>query len=121
MANHYLYGKRKELQVCEFLERVFASVCNRARASRGIIDIFARMGSMRIAIQVKATRSLSISSSRLSVNEERRLLAAVRGTKTIPILALVTRNQVYLIRVPDYEVIWDGELRPLRYEYPDER
>jgi Holliday junction resolvase len=120
MTNPYVYGKRKELQVAECLERDFACSWSRAPASRGAVDIFATMGSIEIAIQVKATRAQSISSSRLSMNEESRLLEAVRGTKTIPILALVTRNQVYLIRVPDYKILWSAKLRPLRYEYPDE-
>src|SRR5437899_2888611 len=73
MSSHYAYGKRKELQLAEFLQRRGFN-WERNPASRGPVDLIAVKGRLRLAIQVKATRSNSTSYTRLSRQEETRLL-----------------------------------------------
>jgi Holliday junction resolvase len=119
MSSDYAYGKRKELQVAEFLQRRGFS-WGRASGSRGAVDLVAEKGSQYLAIQVKATRNLSISTTRLTPNEEAGLLDYTDGNSAIPTLALVSRNYVWFLRVPESEVIFEGVLKPLRYNYPYE-
>jgi len=116
MANDYKYGRRKEFQVGEFLERRgFAWGC--AVGSRGPADLVAQKGRQHLAIQVKATRDLSISYTRLTPREETNLLNYTDGNKATPVLALVSRNYVWLLRLPDGEELLKGNLKPLKYEY----
>ena len=119
MASHYHYGKRKELQLGEFLERRgFAWA--RAQGSRGPGDLIAIRGRQRLAIQVKATRKDRTSYARLSQEEEQALVRSARARKAIPALALVSRNHVWLIRIPDETLLGQGELKPLNYVYGGE-
>jgi Holliday junction resolvase len=117
MSSHYKYGRRKELQLGEFLQRR-GFYCERARGSRGPVDLIAARGRLRLAVQVKATRSDSISYTRLGPADETRLLRSAAARRARPALALVSRNYVWLLSVPGENVIAKGELKPLRYEYP---
>jgi len=114
MISNYKYGKRKELQVGEFLQRR-GFLWGRAHGSRGPIDLFAQKGSRILAIQVKSTRKTSISSARLTQCEEDRLLEACYGRRETAVLALVMRNFVYLVRVTDRKILFKGDLKPLKY------
>lgn len=117
MPSHYAYGRRKELQVCEFLERR-GFMCARAQGSRGATDIVAKRKSVTLAIQVKATRGDRISSERVNARSATRLVrsAAARGAR--PTLALISRNHLWLVAVPEMKILGEGELRPLQYDYP---
>jgi Holliday junction resolvase len=119
MSSDYAYGKRKELQVAEFLQRRGFD-WGRAAGSRGCVDLLAQKGREYLAIQVKSTRSLSISTTRLTLDEEASLIAYTDGSAAIPTLALVSRNYVWFLSVPDSEVFLEGNLKPLKYVYPDE-
>jgi Holliday junction resolvase len=117
MASDYKYGRRKEHQIGEFLERRgFTWVC--APGSRGVVDIFAKRGRQSLAIQVKATRDLSISYTRLTLDEEGKLLDYAEDSRALPTLALVTRNYVWFLSVPDGQELLKGTLKPLKYQYP---
>jgi Holliday junction resolvase len=119
MASDYDYGKQKELQVGEFLEHK-GYAWGRAIGSRGPADLVAKKGRQNLVIQVKSTRDRSISYTRLTPDEEAKLLGYTDGNKAVPILALVIRNYVWFLSVPDGEEILKGKLKPLKYEYPDE-
>jgi Holliday junction resolvase len=117
MASDYEYGRRKEHQLGEFLERRgWSWGC--APASRGVVDVFARRGRQSLAIQVKATRDLSISYTRLTLDEEAKLLKYAEGSRALPSVALVSRNYVWLLSVPDGQELLKGSLKPLKYQYP---
>jgi Holliday junction resolvase len=118
MPSEYAYGRRKELQVGEFLRRRRFE-CRRARGSRGPIDLVARRGGHRLAIQVKSTRLGCVTYTRLGPSGETRLIRAAVARRAKPALALVSRNYVWLVSVPGDEVILEGELKPLQYEYPE--
>ncbi len=83
----YRYGRRKELQVGEFLERRGWAWAV-SRGSRGPVDLLAERGRTRIAIQVKATSSDAISYNRLSLEPERKLqcLASRAGFEPVGVL-----------------------------------
>ena len=113
----YLYGPRKELQVGEFLERREFS-WDRSGGSRGSIDLIAEKGRKKFAIQVKATRKDYTSYTRLTIDEEKKLVKAAEQIKAKPVLALVSRNYLWLVSVPDDDrVILNGQLRRLKYDY----
>ena len=117
MSSHYSYGRRKELQVAEFLERR-GFACGRALGSRGPVDLVAEKSTLRLAIQVKATRDDFTSYTRLRPGDETSLRRSAAPRRARPVLALVSRNYVWLISVPDQDLMVQGELKPLRYEYP---
>jgi len=121
MACHYKYGRRKELQVGEHLElRGFQ--WQRSPGSRGPIDLMVKGNKRRaplLAIQVKSTRALSISGNRLNQAELTNLLSTAKEYEAIPILALVSRNYVWFLEVPDGTILSEGQLRPLRHSYFD--
>jgi Holliday junction resolvase len=119
MSSHYGYGKHKELQVAEFLERR-GFKWDRTPASRGPLDLIAAKGRLHLAIQVKATRSDFTRYTRLSRRDETRILRSAAVRRARPTLALVSRNYLWLVSVPDEILIKEGELRLLRYEYPEE-
>jgi hypothetical protein len=73
MLSHYGYGRHKELQVAEFLERRGFD-WGRARGSRGPVDLLAERSKTRLAIQVKSTRRDVTSYTRLSLSEEMGLI-----------------------------------------------
>ncbi len=110
----YLYGRRKEFQVGEFLERR-GFKWDRSPGSRGPIDLIAKNGSIKFAIQIKATRNEYTSYTKLTINEEEKLIKAAKRIKAKPTLALVARNYLWLVSVLDDEVILEGELRRLKY------
>ncbi len=91
MSSHYGYGKRKELQLGEFLERRGFD-WERAQGSRGPVDLIAKRGALRLAIQVKATRSDFTNYTRLSPQDETRLIRSAARHRARPTLALVSRN-----------------------------
>jgi hypothetical protein len=82
------------------------------------VDLIAERARLRLAIQVKATRSDFTSYTRLSPRDETRLIRSAAARRARPALALVSGNYVWLVSVPDEEPIVKGELKPLRYEYP---
>src|SRR5260221_3498939 len=117
MASDYKYGRRKEHQIGEFLERRgFSWGC--ASGSRGVVDVFAKRGCQSLAIQVKATRDLSISYTRLTLDEEAKLLDYTEGSKALPTLALVTRNYVWFLSVPDGQELFKGSLKQWSNQNP---
>ena len=118
MSSPYHYGRRKELQIGEFLKRR-GFTCYRSPGSRGAGDIVARRNNRTFLIQVKATRKDYTSYTRLTIDEEEKLLKAAKRYKAVPILALVSRNVVWFISVPEEKLLLKGELRPLRYDHPD--
>lgn len=117
MPSEYVYGRRKELQVAEFLQRR-GFECERALGSRGPIDLIAERRGLRFAIQVKATRRDSTSYTRLEPRDEIRLKRAAAAQRARPALALVSRNHVWLVSVPEDDIILEGDLKALQYEYP---
>lgn len=117
MASDYKYGRRKELQVGEFLERR-GFAWGRTLGSRGPFDLIAKRDRVSLTIQVKATRGMSISYTRLAIREETNLLKHVEGSRAVPVVALVSRNYVWLVRVPDGAELFKGGLKTLKYQYP---
>jgi Holliday junction resolvase len=79
---------------------------------------FCRRGRQSLAIQVKATRDLSIPYTRLTLDEEAKLLDYAEESTALPALALVTRNYVWFLSVPDGQELLKGSLKPLKYQYP---
>lgn len=119
MSSHYGYARRKELQVGEFLER--RGFCwERSPGSRRPVDLIVVRSRVRLAVQVKATRSELTSYTRLSPRDETRLVRSAAARKARPALALVSCNYVWLLSVPDEDLIEQGELRPLGYDYPED-
>ena len=116
MHPRYAYGRRKELQVAEFLDRRGFTVA-RSPVSRGAVDLLAWKGRKRLAIQVKSTRKDRISSARLGPAGTRRLVESALSNRAQPMLALVSRNYVWLLRVPDWAILMRGALRLLEYDY----
>lgn len=112
----YIYGRRKELQVGEFLERRRFK-WERSQGSRGPIDLVAQRGSTKIAIQVKATRKDYTSYTKLTIDGESRLIKAAKRINATPVLALVSKNYLWLVSVPDNEILLKGKLRKLKYDY----
>lgn len=108
MASNYGYGRRKEFQVAEFLERRGFKL-GRARASRGPVDLVAKRGTTHLAIQVKSTRKDSTEYTRLSQRQEVSLIRSAAPRKAKPALALVCRNYVFLLSVPDQGLMDKGE------------
>jgi Holliday junction resolvase len=117
-VSQYGYGRRKELQVGEFLERR-GFQWTRAPGSRGSIDLLAENGEIRCGIQIKATRKDLISYTRLTIDSERKLLAEAGKLGVKPLLALVSRNHVGFFVVPSGKLLLKGKLRPLQYEYDE--
>lgn len=114
--SEYKYGRRKELQVSEFLERRgYKWVIS--RGSRGPIDIIAKRKSRKWGIQVKATRKNYITYTRFSIDEEHKLVRVAKRRKVKPILALVTKNYVWFVTVPNENLMLHGKLKVLKYEY----
>lgn len=118
MVPHYIYGRRKELQIGEFLERRGFD-WGRSPGSRSPIDILAQKGRMKWAIQVKATRKPYTTSGRLSQEHEHELMNSASRIRAMPILALATRNYVWLVAVPAEDLLLKGRLMPLKYIYDD--
>lgn len=116
--SEYKYGRRKEFQVAEFLERRSYD-WKIAKGSRGSIDIIAKKGRRNWAVQVKATRRDRIYYTRLTADEEKKLTRGAKRIKATPILALVTKNYVWFVTVPNEKLMLRGKLIPLRYEYND--
>lgn len=116
--SQYGYGRRKELQVGEFLERR-GFHWRRTPGSRGSIDLLAENGEIRCGIQVKATRKDLISYTRLTIDSERRLLREAGKLGVEPLLALVSRNYVGFFVVPSGKLLLKGKLKSLHYEYDE--
>jgi len=114
----YKYGRKKELQVGEFLEKKGYS-WERSPGSRGSIDLIAKKGRRKWGIQVKATRKDYVTYTRLTIDEEDRLLKDANKLNVKPILALVTKNYVWFITVPDEGLVLKGKLKPLKYVYDE--
>ena len=116
--SHHSYGRRKEFQVGEYLERRGFS-WDRSPASRGAVELWAKKGNAKWGIQVKATRKDAIHYTRLKADDERRLIELARRVKLRPVLALVTRNYVWFVSVPEDRVLMEGKLRTLKHVYID--
>ncbi len=116
----YKYGRKKELQVGEFLGRR-GFEWDRSPASRGAADIIAKKSKKIFLIQVKATRKDETSYfKKLSIDEEKNLIKQAKKFKVFPILALVSRNYVWFLSVPSGRILLKGELRPFKYDHRDE-
>lgn len=121
MSKEYKYGRRKELQIGEFLERR-GHKWWRSPGSKGPIDIFVVKTSRKWAIQVKSTRKDLLSSKDcFPDNEWGKLIRAARQFMGKPILALVSRNYVVFYSIPDGKLILHGNLKPLKRKYRNER
>lgn len=120
MLQHYPYGRRREIQVAECLERRGFDRM-RSPGSRGPVDLFARRGRPTLAIQVNATRGNSIEYARLSAREESKLLRETRRTGAVHVAAFVVRNEAWFVDVRDGEEFDRVRLRTHKYEYDDER
>ena len=116
MPTPYHYGRRKKLQIGEFLERR-GFFWDRSPGSRGPGDILAKRNNNVYLIQVKATRKGYTSYTRLTIDEEEKLIRVARKYKAQPALALTSRNFVWFVSVPGEKSLLKGELRPLRYDY----
>jgi hypothetical protein len=81
--------------------------------------LIAEKGRLRLAIQVKATRADTTSYTRLGVGDETRLKRSEAARRAEPALALVSRNYLWLVSVRDGSPITEGELKPLRRDYPE--
>ena len=114
--SEYKYGSRKDFQFCEFLERR-SYKWRIAKGSRSPIDVIAKKGRRKWGIQVKATRKNYISYTRLTIDEENKLIRIAKRKKATSILALVTKNYVWFVTVPDEKLMLRGKLKPLQYEY----
>lgn len=112
----YIYGRRKELQVGEFLEKR-GFEWQRSPGSKGPIDLLAKKGVVTLAIQVKATRKNYTSYTKLTIDEENRLKEVTKRTNATPALALALKNYLWLVTIPNDKVILEGELNPLEYDY----
>lgn len=112
MVPEYRYGRRKELQVGEHLERN-GWRWGVSRGSRGPVDLVAERGDHRIAVQVKATRAQSISSARLSDTDARRLERSAARLGATPVAAFVAQNDVWFESVPEGKALAEGRLKPL--------
>ncbi len=101
MSKNYSYGRTKEEAVGKFLIskgwKVWISL-----GSSGAYDLFAIKGSRKWFIQVKATRKISITSTRLSPEQERRLKISATKGGGVPVLALVAQNTVAFYSVRNY-------------------
>ena len=117
MASNYGYGRRKELQVGEFLERN-GFEWGRAQGSRGPVDLVAKKGRRTVAVQVKSTRKDCIDyCAQMSQRQEISLIRSSAARRASAVVALVSRNSVTF--VSGRQIIGEGRLKPLRYEYPD--
>lgn len=112
----YRYGRRKELQVADLLTRNGWD-CAVAKGSRGAVDVVAVRGQARAAIQVKATRADSISTSRLAPREQTRLIRAAANLGARPVLALTAGNRVWFDTVPEGPTLATRKLKPLRRDH----
>jgi|SRR5271157_546403 len=116
MASNYEYGRRKELQVGELLERRGFS-WGRAQGSRGPVDLVAKKGRRKVAIQVKSTRREYVDyCAQISQRQETSLVRSSSARRASPVVALVSRNTVTF--VSGRAVVGGGRLKPLRYDYP---
>jgi Holliday junction resolvase len=116
--SQYRYGRRKELQVGEFLERRGFN-WKRAAGSKGSIDLVAWKGRVRLGIQIKATRKDYISYTRMDIDSEQRLMRDAKSLKVNPMLSLVSKNYAWFITVPDGKLLLEGELKSLKYDYEE--
>jgi len=82
-------------------------------------DIVAKRNGRIWLIQVKATRKDYTSYTRLTIDEEEKLIREARKYKAQPILALVSRNFIWFLSVPNENLLMEGELLPLKYDYFD--
>ena len=115
MASNYGYGRRKELQVGELLERR-GFLWSRAQGSRGPVDLVAKKGRRTIAIQVKSTREDCVDyCAQITQRQEISLVRSSAARRASAVVALVSRNTVTF--VSGRRVIGEGRLRPLRYDY----
>ena len=112
MSSEYGYGRRKELQIGELLERN-GWRWGVSKGSRGPVDLVAERGTQRIAVQVKSTRAASISAARLSDTDARRLERSAARIGAAPVAAFVSQNKVWFDSVPDGRVLAKTQLEPL--------
>jgi Holliday junction resolvase len=116
MASNYGYGRRKELQVGELLERS-GFLWGRAQGSRGPVDLIAKKGRRAVAIQVKSTRKDYVDyCAQISPRQETSLIRSSAARRASAVVALVSRNTVTF--VSGRSVIGEARLKPLRYDYP---
>ncbi len=115
----YFYGRRKERQVGEFLERR-QHACYRSPGSKGPVDLFVKKGRRLWAVQVKSTRKrVARYTACLTPQAENLLIRYSRSVGGQPVLAIVIRNHVWFLSVPDARLLLEGQLRSLRYFYDD--
>ena len=116
MASNYGYGRRKELQVGELLERS-GFLWGRTQGSRGPVDLIAKKGRRAVAIQVKSTRKDHVDyCAQISQRQETSLIRSSAARRASAVVALVSRNTVTFLS--GRRVIGEARLKPLRYDYP---
>jgi Holliday junction resolvase len=113
--DHYRYGRKKEYQVAATIKRKFGfQKVEISPGSRGEYDILAQSGRKKWMIQVKSTRDVDISPSRLKKEDEIKLKRVAKKTNAKPIVALVSRNQVHIENLDDGKVHLHDKLHKLR-------
>lgn len=100
----YKYGRNKENKVGMFLTRKSWKVWI-TKGSRGPWDLYAKKGSRKWCIQVKATRKTRTGTSKLSVEAARKLKIAAARKKAIPVLALLAQNNVWFLSVRNHRLL----------------
>lgn len=119
--SQYTYGRKKELQVAEFLERRGFKKWLRSSGSKGPMDIVAIKGRTLWGIQVKSTRTdIMPGMDKILDKDLPRLIQQTKKHKLKPMLALVFRNDVRLVDLKSDKIILEGKLKPLQYTYPRE-
>ena len=69
---------------------------------------------------MKATRNESTAYTCLDIDGERALIRSAASERAQPVLALVARNYLWLVTVPDEQLLAEGNLGALKFDYPDE-
>lgn len=119
------YGRKKELQVGEFLERQ-GFRWGRSPGSRGPFDIVAQKGRQVWGIQVKATRGdlkSAIARAEAEIGSLRRVASSLSRELQCPVkpvIAIVQGNYAWLIDVEEEpRLLEEGWLEELHYGYDE--
>ncbi len=88
----------------------------RAQGSRGPVDLVAKKGKRKFAVQVKSTRKDGIDyCAQINQQQAISLVRSASARRSSAIVALVSRNTV--IFFSGRQIIGEGRLKPLRRDY----
>lgn len=121
MVSQYSYGKKKELQLGEYLiGRGFK--CKRFRGSRTGADLICTKAGKKWAIQVKATRKHKLKIfQRFTRDDRKRLKETADAYYARPVFAGITRNYFELRSIYTYKKLMSGTLKPLKGKHPEHK